>query len=505
VFDAARLVLQSGDRFHVKFTVPADSPVKLCTIPADGSVWLGREEAVSHFLHSEGIKEFYRVEETELEEPKGVFTSIAVCGMTGEILGPASHHSYQTTLHRIHRERFSDMRFEDYKRRVRTENSPEIIEKWKDSQKRGQVWIHLTPALDNGAEPLKLKSRSEMETHFRKTHAETLVHETNEAWVAGNIPKQHLSPALYHALRRGVEDARKHLLPVAQLLCSGFEGQGLKLFKRRGGKLWVSRTRPKALDNSVVLSVRIARMLEVIKAKPGIAVKDLVEIIAPTVQAPGAAVPAEPAATTTDAEPAVAESAVTEAPAVTPDESAPVTAEAQNVEATAPAPADAPQQHSWSTDQLHALQDLHWLNSEGYVIEYSDGIVFIGVTEPPPPKPKPAKPVQAAPSPASATVLEETEAKADTLETVEQEGQSAETNVAADAAIAEPESRQGESADAGVSRAALHSLFEDNPFLAEPPPEMMEEPAVAPFSFMDDAEESAAASAEKSVPDADKA
>jgi hypothetical protein len=494
VFDAARLVLQSGDRFHVKFTVPADSQAKLCTIPADGSVWLGREEAVSHFLHSDGIKEFYRVEETELEEPKGVFTSIAVCGMTGEILGPASHHSYQTTLHRIHRERFSDMRFEDYKRRVRTENSPEIIEKWKDSQKHGQVWVHLTPALEEGAEPLKLKSRSEMEAHFRKTHADTLVHETTEAWVAGNIPKQHLSPALYHALRRGVEDARKHLLPVAQLLCSGFEGHGLKLFKRRGGKLWVSRTRPKALDNSVVLSFRIARMLEVVKAKPGIAVKDLVEIVAPTVEAPKAAAPT----TTPDAEAASA-SVVAEAPA-TQDGEPSVADEAKNVEASTPAPASAPAQHAWSTEQLHALQDLHWLNSEGYVIEYSDGIVFIGVTEPPPPKPKPAKPAQAAASPTPASAPEETEVQADTGELVVPEPQVAEADVSAKAGIMAPETTAPE-----VPKAPFVPPFEDHPFHAEPPPEMIEEPAVAPFSFMDDPEESESPSAMKPVPDADKA
>ncbi len=509
VFDAARLVLQSGDRFHVKFTVPTASQVKLCTIPADGSVWLGREEAVSHFLHSEGIKEFYRVEETELEEPKGVFTSIAVCGMTGEILGPASHHSYQTTLHRIHRERFSDMRFEDYKRRVRTENSPEIIEKWKESQKRGQVWIHLTPALEEGAEPLKLKSRSDMEAHFRKTHAETLVHETNDAWVAGNIPKQHLSPALYHALRRGVEDARKHLLPVAQLLCSGFEGHGLKLFKRRGGKLWVSRTRPKALDSSVVLSVRIARMLEVIKAKPGIAVKDLVEIVAPTVQTPEVAVPAAAAATATTDAAVAPENVVAEAPATQDGESS-ATDEAQKVEASAPAPAEAPAQHTWSTDQLHALQDLHWLNSEGYVIEYSDGIVFIGVTEPPPPKPKPAKPAQAAPSSTPASAPGEAEAKADTLEATEPEALSAESDVAAKTETVEsestvPETKPLESTEAELAKAAIDSLFENHPFHVEPPPEMIEEPAVAPFSFMDDPEESEPASAVKAVPGADKA
>jgi hypothetical protein len=30
---------------------------------ADSSLWLGKEEALSHFLHSEALKEFYRTEE----------------------------------------------------------------------------------------------------------------------------------------------------------------------------------------------------------------------------------------------------------------------------------------------------------------------------------------------------------------------------------------------------------------------------------------------------------
>ena len=474
VFDAARLVLQSGDRYHVKFSVPATSNVKLCTIPADGSVWLSREEAVAHFLHSDGIKEFYRVEDIELEEPKGVFNSIAVCGMTGEILGPTSHHSYQTALHRIHRERFCDMRFEDYKRRVRTENSPEIIEKWKESQKHGQVWIYLTPALEEGAEPLKLKSRAEMEAHFRKSHAQNLVHETNDAWVAGNIPKKNLAPSLYFALRRAVEDARKHLLPVAQLLCTGFEGQGLKLFKRRGGKLWVSRTRPKALDNSVVLSDRIAKLVELIKAKPGIATKDLVELVSPSepkAEAKEAPAPAAEAPVVTDEAPSPAvdettqgsaeetSASVAEAPAETPvNEEQAVEAVAQVTPETAG--------HQWTDGQLHALQDLHWLNSEGYVIEYSDGIVFIGVTEPPPPKPKAPKQQQAAESTSAAPSAEAVSAESDPALADETGESSASSDVVESSA--ESEVTEEPADDEGTSESET------------------EEPAAQPFSFLDD-------------------
>ncbi len=371
VFDAARLVLASGDRFHLKFVLPVDSPQKLYAIVADSSLWLSKEEALSHFLHSEALKEFYRTEEVELEEPKGNFTSVGVCGMSGELLGPPSHHSYQSTLHKLHRERFNNLPFEEYKRRVRTDNSPEAIEKWKESQKRSVQWVCLKGEVAEGEEPLRLKSRTDMETHFRKHHADGLVSEVTEVTIAGNIPKHLLSTALYLHLRGAVDEARKHLLQTAQLLCSGFEHHGLKLFKRRGGKLWVSRIRPRALDAGVVLSDRINKILELVKIKPGIHTKELIETIAPSAPA-------------VEAAPVVAPVTEAEAPAAVAAEGTETPVVAAAPEATA---AKAPE---LSSDQVQVFKDIHWLNSEGYVIEYADGVVFPGVTEPPPAKPKKA-------------------------------------------------------------------------------------------------------------------
>lgn len=357
VFDAARLVLASGDRFHLKFSLPPDDSQKLYAIVADSSLWLSKEEAISQFLNSDALKEFYRTEEVELEEPKGNFTSVGVCGMSGELLGPPSHHSFQSTLHKLHRERFSNLPFEEYKRRVRTDNSPEAIEKWKESQKRSIQWVWLKGEVAEGEEPLRLKSRAEMEAHFRKNHADGLVSEVSEVTIAGNIPKHLLSVALYLHLRGAVDEARKHLLQTAQLLCTGFEHHGLKLFKRRGGKLWVSRIRPRALDTGVVLSDRINKILDLVKSKPGIHVKELIETIAPLAPV------------------SEAETAVTEETA---------TASTEDAAATEAAP----KATELSNDQVQVLKDIHWLNSEGYVIEYADGVVFPGVTEPPPPKPK---------------------------------------------------------------------------------------------------------------------
>ena len=371
VFEAAKLVLASGERFRVAFSRENPGAPKFVVVTADQSVWLTRDEALAHLVSCEEVLgQFYRAEQIELEEPKGNFTNIAICGFSGQMLGPPSHHSYQTNLHKLHRERFSNMPFEDYKRRVRTEATPEAVEKWKESQKHGVQWIDLKAEVPEGGEAPRFKTRSEMETHFRTHHVESLLGESERPSVAGDVSRGNLSPQLFNAMRRSVDEARKHLLVTAQLLCAAFEKHGLKLFKRRGGKLWVSRARPRLLDHSVVLSDRIAKLVELIKSHNGIAVKDLLEIVAPAhaateTPAPVASTPETPAAGS--AEPTSAPQTET----AVPQENAP--------------------QAEASPERLQALKDLHWLNSEGYIVEYADGVVCIGVIEPPPAKPKATK------------------------------------------------------------------------------------------------------------------
>ncbi len=572
VFDAAKLVLASGDRFHVKFTVDKNGPQKLYSIPANGSLWLSREEALSQFMHSDGMNEFYRMEQTELEEPKGNFTSVAVCGLSGELLGPASHHSFQTNAHRIHRERYGNMSFEDYRRRIRTDQTPEGVAKWKESQKHGQEWVYITHAVEEGspteaeseaqAQAPRFKSRADMEAHFRKTHSEGLIYETHERIVPGNIPKDLLNPGLYAHLRRAVDEARKHLLQTAQLLCVGFEHHGLKIFKRRGGKLWVSRTRPRALNTSMVLSDRASRIVSVVKAQPGILTKDLIEAIAPSEpDAPKAATKAaaapaaktdqyaaataaaaaysstsahneaentsEPnaviassiesriraeeqaeaeaktkadkteigavAATETESESPESDSAspTSEQPVAEPvDEQAEAGAEAEEPAAAqeetpevAPAPepapslfavktppmpaAPSPAPHELSTAQLQVLKDLHWLNSEGYLIEYADGVVFPGITDPPPAKPKAKK----EPSPRAEGTAEagaSTETASDAENELGPEDATEETIQESDSSVSS-EGRSSSAEPESEEEDASHEAEESSPDTAEEP------------------------------------
>jgi hypothetical protein len=121
---------------------------------------------------------------------------------------------------------------------------------------------------------------------------------------------------------------------MSQKLGGGFERRSLKLFKRRAGKLFVCRVKPKAIDPGVVFSTRVSSIVEVLKGKSGIMLHDLVETICPS------------------------------APAVEP-------VEGEVTAAKAPTPP--------TEEQISVIKDIRWLANEGYVIEYSDGMVFLGV------------------------------------------------------------------------------------------------------------------------------
>lgn len=154
IFDVARMVMGSRDRYEVIFRphkakqgeTPPVEPATLFACPADGSVWLSQEEAVSHASKTRILRDYYDVEEVTTEAPKGNFTAVAVCGFSGRILGPPNHHEYQRNVQRLHRERFSDMPLERYKSRIEIHKDPETLEKWKELITKTRHYLPLTVA-----------------------------------------------------------------------------------------------------------------------------------------------------------------------------------------------------------------------------------------------------------------------------------------------------------------------------------------------------------------------
>src|SRR5437868_12132783 len=187
LFDIARLILQKPERYSVTFSVKKNAegkaiqPLFLCAL--DDTLWLSEDEAVAHVLNKH-FATFYQAERTATEPPKGKYTFVAQCGMSGVILGPPNYHDYQNQLRKLHAERFSRMPFEAFKSRVRIVSDEAVVKKWIEERSFKTEYVAL-----NVPEPLRLDSREAVEKHFRETHKENIIKPVESHTLNGNAAR----------------------------------------------------------------------------------------------------------------------------------------------------------------------------------------------------------------------------------------------------------------------------------------------------------------------------
>ncbi|MFN0130252.1 MAG: hypothetical protein ACKV19_26615 [Verrucomicrobiales bacterium] len=391
VFDLARLFLSKNERIRVRFEPRRGEkvdPLILCA--PDGSLWLTREEARRHFIKAGLLSHYFREEKIAVDPPKGVFTTVAICGFSGTVLGPPNFHGYQRTIVHLHQERFKNMPIERYKSRIRMERDEEAVRKWTEAQ---STQTHYT-LLDGGENAPTFASAEEAARHLLETRESEIFAEAPAATVPGSLEFSLLSPGLVTLFRETVDRQRRFPLELVQELCRQFEVQGLRFFKENKRETFVSRSRPRPLDPGVPVSPRVKGIVEFIRQQPLCTYKDVVvglipqgaallERAAAASAARAAAAAAEPPAEPPAAAPSAETPATTEGtePATTALDSAPE-APASSAEAASPPPDAADQSAAEETpteptqadrEGIALLQDLRWLIREGYVTEFANG------------------------------------------------------------------------------------------------------------------------------------
>jgi hypothetical protein len=229
LFQIAQIVLAKPERYAVQLAVKknADGTVKqpLFACALDDTPWLSEDEAVAHVLKVH-FATFYQAERTATEPPKGKYTFVAQCGMSGKILGPPNHHDYQNQLRKLHAERFSRMPFDAFKSRVKIVKDEEVVKKWVEDQSFTTEYTCL-----NVPEPLKLPSREEVEKHFRAVHKDTIIKPVESHTVGGVLSRNLRCQGLQQLVRSDWERQKYFPLQLATGLSRQFATHGLHFFK----------------------------------------------------------------------------------------------------------------------------------------------------------------------------------------------------------------------------------------------------------------------------------
>lgn len=199
--DLAKMILSGRDRYQVCFEATEDG-VAFYQCKDDKSIWLSRDEAIKHLLSSDVLSSYYEVEEVDVGAPSGNFSNIAVCGMSGEILGPPNHHEYQRNIAKLHAEKFSNMPLERFKSRIVMESGEEIVEKWKEKVSR-----RLQYRLKSEQAPENEPAAEVEETPSAAEPAEETSEVTTEAEVSAEVPAEEVEIAEETASEEVVETA----------------------------------------------------------------------------------------------------------------------------------------------------------------------------------------------------------------------------------------------------------------------------------------------------------
>lgn len=358
-------MLKKPERYHVQLSSKKKEdgtpvqPIYVCGL--DETIWLDENEAMQHVLDKH-FGTFYSIEKIPTDPPKGVYTFVAQCGISGTILGPPNYHDYQAKLNKLHQERFSRMPFDMFKSRIRIVKDEAVVKKWLEEQSFRTEYTCL-----NIPETIKLNSRDEVERHFRETHLANVIKPVDTYTLPGTAAVNLQHRALQGLLRRNYDEQMRFPIKVVNILSGQFARQGLQFFKVNKSVTHVAIARPRYLDmEATPVSEGIKKIVEFINSHPRTTRKKLLENFAP-------------GSTSKPAQPAPAP-----APEAQGAEGA-ATAEGQPAEAPAPA---APTQ---SPEAAAVVSDLHWLVHQGHVIEFANGILETA-KKPLPRPPKPERP-----------------------------------------------------------------------------------------------------------------
>lgn len=350
VFELARMILKKPERHQVVLQAPAGQSsgtapaLFLCT--ADQSLWLAEADAVQHVLQKQ-LETFYQPERVSIDPPKGNFTCVGVCGLSGAVLGPPNHHDYPASVRRLYLERFSNMPFEAFKSRIQLVKDEAVLNQWKEQQSSKTEYV--AKPIVEGAEPVRLPDLEAVKSHFLAEHRASQIQQVASCVLGDTKARQESDPLIQKVIRRAWDSEVRFPGKTGPALIHSLSKNGLQFFKWNKGITHVAAVRPKRFDPAKSpVAEGVSKILDWVAAHPGKTRSDLLKALVPKTEATPAAPMASPSV----------------------ESAAPTAAEAVPPAATVPAPIPAPEVSVPNASSV--LSDLHWLLHEGYIVEFAN-------------------------------------------------------------------------------------------------------------------------------------
>lgn len=137
LFDIAELILEKSERFIVLAkNLPSDEgEVKPLYCAQPLNLPFETEQEAKKFALEQAVSEMFEKIQVEAEAPKGNFQFVNKCSISGDLLGAPNWHKYGEHIREYHAEKFPNMPYEKFLASIETVRDEESVAKWVDQMK----------------------------------------------------------------------------------------------------------------------------------------------------------------------------------------------------------------------------------------------------------------------------------------------------------------------------------------------------------------------------------
>ncbi len=341
LFDIAQLILEKRERMVIlaKNLPDSDNIVKplFCAQPIN--IPFEDEQSAKNAALNYYFDEMFVAEQIKAEPPKGSFTVVNKCSLTGDFLGAPNWHKYNENVREYHKNKFPKMSFEAFSQTIESAKGDENINAWLEQMKIRT--IYKLKNLPEGEQSPVFETSDAAKTYIAQTKEGELVKVYEQVRMnASNIEKMP-----FGRIRRNFEETikKEKRFPIAT--ANNMRGKlrrcGFAVYKRGSkGYAFVSLIKRKFLYEGDMLADAPQKIFDFLLMNPAIKISEapykFLRIDLPEIKQPE-------------------QSSSTEVNQTEQNDVAPV-------------------EISEEQKQLLTtfLSELNWLISEGYVVEYSD-------------------------------------------------------------------------------------------------------------------------------------
>ncbi len=184
------------------------------------------EDEVAEHAIAAHLCDYYDIKEIEREPPKGNFSCVAKCGLSGVLLGPPNIHEFNGTVREMIRTRYPNMSEEQYRAHIEMVRDSEAIEAWRKSAVKKTVFVH-----KGAGEDAQELTREQAEAEFRRSIMPSLIDTPKNLMISAEVALKSPVRPLVWAVRDALEAERRAPYNMCFALRGAFHHRKLKFFR----------------------------------------------------------------------------------------------------------------------------------------------------------------------------------------------------------------------------------------------------------------------------------